>query len=302
MPEPGDVGPFIVPKHVTYEVGGKLVDLGHGHGVLIARVVSVELEPDDRVLIELVPADAAARRVEITGLLNTEPDADTPEVVVLGRDNAPILGIDDWFSHAPPAGGAKQWVDGYSAKEQAKAWMRNGAPTVPAEILAALRDAGVDDLESLIAYPEHETLLDRFGRGRKGNRNHDLLAIAKRASGGTVVIGIEAKACEDFDGVIAAHAIVPAPSKKPHRANLLLRALFGRDACDVDTRTVVDADLAAHAYQLWTATVGTLIEAAKHEAQLAILIVHQFTPDPQAEPQPAIGATGQRSWPPMTKR
>jgi hypothetical protein len=29
--------------------------------------------------------------------------------------------VDDWFRLAPPAGGARQWVDGKSAKELAKA-------------------------------------------------------------------------------------------------------------------------------------------------------------------------------------
>lgn len=209
-----------------------------------------------------------------------------PEVVVIGHDKQPIHCLDDWFPHAPPAGGCDQWVDGYSAKEQAKAWMRHGSPAVPAEILVALRDVGVDDLESVTAYPEHETPLDNFGRGGKGNRNHDVLAVAKRTSGETVVIGIEAKACEQFDGIVATRAMAPAPSKKPHRANLLSRALFGRDVCDIDTRTVVDADHAAHGYQLWTAAVGTLIEAARHEATLAVLLVHQFAPDPSAGPVP----------------
>jgi hypothetical protein len=33
----------------------------------------------------------------------------------------------------PPAGGSKQWVDGYSATEQAKAWLRTGVPAIPSE-------------------------------------------------------------------------------------------------------------------------------------------------------------------------
>lgn len=203
-----------------------------------------------------------------------------PDVSVVGRGRQPILTLDDWFAHAPPAGGCKQWVDGYSAKEQAKAWTRTKSPAVPVEILAALRDADIDDLQSLTAYPEHETPLDRLARGGKGNRNHDLLAIVTRANGDTVAIGIEAKACEGFDGLVGARARVPAPSRQPQRANLLSRALFGRDVCDVSTRAVLDPDLAAHGYQLWTAAVGTLIEAAEHSAAIAVLIVHQFVPQP----------------------
>ena len=46
---------------------------------------------------------------------------------------------------------------------------------------------------------------------------------------------------------------------------------------------VLDADLASHGYQLWTATVGTLIEAAKHGAEVAILVVHQFALETSGE-------------------
>lgn len=293
VPEPGDVRPFVVPKDVRFEIGDLSVDLGRAQGLLMARVVSVRRERGDRVLVELVPADDAARRVELILPSAIDPDVVSPEVILVGRDNQQILTMDDWLAHAPPVGGDKQWVDGYSAKEQAKAWLRDGPPAVPAEILDALLDAGVDDLESLTAYPEHETPLDAFGRGRKGNRNHDLLGIGKRTNGETVVIGIEAKACEGFDGVVASRASVPSPSKKPHRANLMARALFGRDVCDVDTGAVLDAELATHGYQLWTAAVGTLIEAAKHEAQLAVLIVHQFMPNPDR----SIPAGDRRHWP-----
>ena len=219
--------------------------------------------------------------------------AGSPTVVVIGRDEKPILSLDDWFVHAPPAGGRKQWVDGYSAKEQAKAWMRDGSPAVPAEILVALEAAGMDDLEALTAYPEHETPLDRFGRGGTGNRNHDVFAVARCAGGQTVVIGIEAKACENFDGIVATRAAALAPSKRPHRANLLSRALFGRDVCDAETGAILAPDLAAHGYQLWTAAVGTLIEAAGHGAGLAVLIVHQFAPHPPGEISPG----DERDWP-----
>ncbi len=237
VPEPGVVRPFIVPNDVTFEIGDTLVDLGRGHGILRARVMSVEIEPDDRVVVELVPADDTARRVEITGLLGINADPSMPKVIIVGRDDEHILSLDDWFAHAPPAGGAKQWVDGYSAKEQAKAWLPDGAPAIPPEILGALTGAGVRDIVPLTAYPEHETPLDKFGRGRKGNRNHDLLAVASTANGEAVVIGIEAKACEGFDGVVASRLGVPARARSLI-GNLLSRALFGRDVCDVNTGAV----------------------------------------------------------------
>lgn len=218
--------------------------------------------------------------------------SDVPQVVISGRDSETIGCLDGWYAHARPAGGWRQWVDGHSAKEQANAWLRDGSPAVPAEILAALEEVGVADVLSVTAYPEHETPLDRFGRGGRGNRNHDVLMIARRRSGATVVVGIEAKACEDFDGVVATRIAAAPPSNQPHRANLLARALFGRDVCDLDTGSVLSPDLAAAGYQLWTAAVGTLIEAAKHDVALAIVIVHQFAPDPASAVRPG----DRRNW------
>ena len=70
-------------------------------------------------------------------------------------------------------------------------------------------------------------------------------------------------------------------------------ALFGRDVCDAETSTVVAPDLAGHGYQLWTAAIGTLIEAGNYDATLAILVVHQFVPTPASPVQ-----TGdRRNWP-----
>jgi hypothetical protein len=210
-----------------------------------------------------------------------------PHVAIVGRDGKPIKSLRDWFQHAPPAGSRRQWVDGYSAKESAKAWLcRQGHPAVPAEILAALRAAGTSDIQSMIVRPELETRLDGFGPRGKGNRNHDVLAIGTRSTGGKVVIGIEAKACEDFDGVVGTRAVTSGRSNKPARLNLLSRALFGQDVCDVEKRVVLNADLASHGYQLWTAAVGTLIEADKHQAEMAVFIVHQFFPDPLDAPPP----------------
>jgi hypothetical protein len=98
-----------------------------------------------------------------------------------------------------------------------------------------------------------------------------------------LVVSVEAKACENFDGVVADRASAAPPSKKRARCNLLSRALFERDVIDEDTGAILDERLSNHGYQLWTAAVGTIIEAQHRGQDRAVLVVHQFVPrDPSA--------------------
>ena len=57
-----------------------------------------------------------------------------PAARVFGPDREEIHDLDSWFTHAPPEKGLAQWRDRYSAKEQAKAWLRGGSPAVPQEL------------------------------------------------------------------------------------------------------------------------------------------------------------------------
>jgi hypothetical protein len=47
---------------------------------------------------------------------------------------------------------------------------------------------------------------------------------------------------------------------------------------DADSGAILDASLGHHGYQLWTAAVGTLIEAQSRGQRRAVLGVHQFAP------------------------
>jgi hypothetical protein len=196
-----------------------------------------------------------------------------PSVRLFGTDKEEITSLESWFSHAPPEGGLAQWRDGYSAKEQAKAWLRPGRPAVPEEWLQAIGDL-LEEIDDVYGRPEHETRLDRFS----GPRHHDLLACGRVAGAMTSVIGVEAKACEGFDGTVAERRSAAAPSKKRARCNLLARALFGGPVIDECSGELLDEELARHGYQLWTAAVGTLIEAQRRGAAIAVLVVHQFRP------------------------
>ena len=114
-----------------------------------------------------------------------------------------------------------------------------------------------------------------------------------RRDGDTVlVIGVEAKACETLDGTVADRATAAAPSNKRARCNLLSRALFGRSVMDEGTGEIIDASLATHGYQLWTAAVGTLIEAQQRGVDHAVLVIHRFRPSDLASP----GLSDTRDW------
>jgi hypothetical protein len=201
-----------------------------------------------------------------------------PAVRLFGPDRAEIRDLDSWFEHAPPEKGHAQWRDGYSAKEQAKAWLRQGYPAVPEELWRALEPLIAGDADELYGRPEHTTRLDLFSRARQ----HDLFACARRAGETVLVIGVEAKACETFDGIVADRASAGPPSKKRARCNLLSRALFGHEVIDEDDGTILDERLGRHGYQLWTAAVGTILEAQARGQDRAVLVVHQFVPSDAA--------------------
>lgn len=212
-----------------------------------------------------------------------------PAVRLFGPDGVEIVNLDSWFLHAPPEKGLAQWKDGYSAKEQAKAWLRPGSPAMPEELWSAICGFVDGEVDEFDGRPEHTTRLDNYSRGRQ----HDLLGCARRSGAPVLVVGIEAKACEGFDGLVAGRATAAAPSNKRARCNLLSRALFGVEVLDEETGAILDERLSRHGYQLWTAAVGTVIEAQKRAMAEALLVVHQFVPDNI----PAAGLAGdERDW------
>ncbi len=194
----------------------------------------------------------------------------SPPARLFGPDRVEITDLDSWLCHAPPEKGEAQWRDGYSAKEQAKAWLRSGRPALPAELWSSISDLGPVGVDEVYGRPEHQTRLDRYS----GARQHDLFACARRDGETVLVVGIEAKACEDFAGAVADRAASGPRSNKRARCNLLARALFGREVLDEGTGEVLDERLGRHGYQLWTAAVGTIMEAQQREVPSAVLAIY----------------------------
>lgn len=180
-----------------------------------------------------------------------------------------IHSVDDWFHLAPPKGGTRQWRDGRSAKELAKAWFRGGTPAVPKELEALFKShLATHGLIIERGIPEMRTQLDDF-EGEK--RNHDLILLGHAGDVNTLV-AIEAKADEEFDQTIQQRLekTVGTSSNIPRRIDLLSRSIFGRP---------IDEELGQTRYQLLHGLAGTLIEAKNQGATQAVFVVHEFISD-----------------------
>ena len=189
------------------------------------------------------------------------------------KNGQAIKTLDDWFNLAPPKGKKKQWVDGRSAKELARAWCHNGQIKVPVDFEELVNNCPeFCGLELNDAIPEHESKFDSYkGEGR----NHDLLFFGNRDN--TSVIGsVEAKADERFDKTILKR-IVAIKKKKNPRSKALKRT---EELIDAIVGKPVFSDVLNLRYQLLTAVAGLLVEAKKQFREsnnnLCLLIIHEF--------------------------
>jgi len=191
------------------------------------------------------------------------------QFIISNQAGDQIMDAEEWFKHAPPKKGIKQWCDGYSAKELAKSWT-TGGPHVPLELEALFKSHEYTQrltIERVMA--EVKTDLDCFG----GPRNHDLVLIGHDNKCQRIVACIEAKARESFGKIITEELRI-AESKKssnaPTRIHNLSKAIFGCEPND---------HIKTLRYQLLYALAGTLIEAQRQNATMAVFIVHEFVDD-----------------------
>jgi hypothetical protein len=200
--------------------------------------------------------------------------SDPPAILTymnIQKNSQPIRTLDDWFRLASPKDGLKQWVDGRSAKESAKAWLGadGDMPVEIAELISSHADIGpltVERVEPecLLAFDEH-----------RGPRNADIAMWAHDANG-PIAITVEAKADEAFDRMVAdvltagRETLLTKPNSKAlARAIDLTRCLF-------DVRAGDEARVSELRYQLLTATAGTLALAKSMNATRGVVIVHEI--------------------------
>ena len=193
----------------------------------------------------------------------------------LERHGRTIATVDDWFQHARPLGGERQWRDGRSAKELAKAWCGEGGAPAPPRRSARLLSSkpALAHLEFRVGYPEHRVPFDALRTD---------LAVLCDGPVGRVAISIEAKADETF-GRTVGEEIVNAAAQwafEERIGNLdrlrdLVRAIL-------PTRQTGEAVVGQLRYRLLTAIAGAWAFASQHDARVAVLVVH-------AVPHPGAG-------------
>ena len=173
-----------------------------------------------------------------------------------------ITNMDIWLKVAPPKGGEAQWKDGYSAKELARFVIEH--PEVFSKLLDEVVKSTVGYRpSSFTGEPEATTNLPP--QGSSGPREHDLLLYDNR-----IVIGIEAKVNEPFGNDKSIRQEKESTSKY-ERINWLIKTIL--QSRQIDEKEVGDLK-----YQLFAATAGTLLEAAKRDLEECIFLVLAFHP------------------------
>ena len=176
------------------------------------------------------------------------------KTIIYGKKvNDIITNVEEWFNYAPPKKGKMQWKDFRSAKEHAK-YMTSNLPSLPVEIENILRK--YTNCNECICYGEYVTDFSSLGLGSGEGRNHDSLLVFD-----DLIVGIEAKADEKFD--VLCGELKLDDSNKQKRYNGVSKLIFGDD---VSFHPNIR-------YQLITASLGTLIEACKHDVKKALLLV-----------------------------
>lgn len=184
-----------------------------------------------------------------------------------------ITSVESWFEFAPPKGREKQWVDGFSAKELAKAWCRGSTPAAPAEFLALFdKHPDFEGVEIVSGEPEARVRFDNFG-GEP--RNADLILRATDAYG-PLAISVEAKGHEDFGSYLgeAAAAALEARIENP-RSNALAR-LEQLSAALLPPRGRERPHARMIRYQLLTGIAGALAWAELSKCRRAVFVIHEF--------------------------
>lgn len=184
--------------------------------------------------------------------------------------------ITSWEAWERPTDPTKHWVAGRSAMEIARTFFRGGTAALPSPLVALLAGEPVlAGFEADEVRPEHQTALPP--PGASGPRNHDVW-LRGAVAGRKVGIGIEAKADESFDLPVAAKLANAEKriadgkgSDAPERLQILGSMLFGPS---FDLGNPVNGRIG---YQLVSGLAGTLIQAARDDANLAAFVVYEFS-------------------------
>ena len=182
-----------------------------------------------------------------------------------------LSSLEDWERYAGPKS-ARQWVDGRSAKEVARAWLASGEE-LPPEISSIL--ANHYRFGPILAWDAEPEAKLRFDMFPGEPRNSDLVVYLED-NFGPYLLAVEAKADEPYGDTVAQTLLAAqARMQENPRSRGLLRVkqlaevLFGPSSNE-------GPGLGLLRYQLLTACAGALCEAERRKYARAILLVHEF--------------------------
>jgi hypothetical protein len=192
---------------------------------------------------------------------------------ISAKNGASIRSFDDWRTLAPPKGRDRQWKDGRSAKELARAWCGGVTPCAPEALQKLLSPlVSPEQLAAAEGWPEHQVVIDDLPGEPP---NVDLAVVADGREGRTAIC-IEAKADEPFgeDTLTLLHAAIVKIARDERtgaidRLQRLAQSLL-------PTWAVGLPHLSDIRYQLLTATAATLEFARLKSAAVAALVIHEF--------------------------
>ena len=178
-------------------------------------------------------------------------------IIKISSNGKQITSVEEWFNAAPPKGEKTQWKVGRSAMEMARFAVSDDFSKF---ISTVSKWAKIDDT-NYDCEPEAKTTFNK-GMGSGGPRNHDLLMV-----GDSSVIGIEAKVSESFDKQISEKRI-GATDNMHTRLDSCLSFLYGEKLPNNAEQMY---------YQLFSATIGTIIEAQRRGKKKAVVLFLTFT-------------------------
>lgn len=177
--------------------------------------------------------------------------------ITIKKNEQIITNLEDWYKFSPPKREKKQWRIGRSAMEMARFALSNSFLTFISDLVG---NEHISDIE-YVCEPEATTSFKKMGKG--GPRNHDLLMI-----GDTSIIGIEAKVSEFYDKKIGEKRKGASENMKK-RLDSCLQYLYGEKGNIPDNAEELY-------YQLFSATIGTIVEARKKNKTKAVALFLTF--------------------------
>ncbi len=157
-----------------------------------------------------------------------------------------IRNEEDWKRHFPPAGGDKQWREGYSALEFAKI-VTNRA--FEKDLANSLKFDNSFHLKSGELYPER---LSKFDNNPRGPRHHDLACVAEYHNK-EIALCFEAKVNESLDKQLSKYR--DSDGKKERVDLMIANFLNGRKYSDKEFGHIY--------YQIFSAIAGSIAFAAE---------------------------------------